>query len=109
MALPAAAPVPYKTENGQYKGATYTKHPMSSGPFKIQSYTQNKEIVFVRNNYWKQSTDVIRHPLVDKVDLQIDTNPDDIDQKLPGGQADARADNGVSADLPGQDPRPTRR
>jgi len=96
MALPAAAPVPYKTENGQYKGATYTKHPMSSGPFKIQSYTQNKEIVFVRNDQWKQSTDVIRHPLVDKVDLTIDTNPDDLDQKLASGQADARADNGVS-------------
>ena len=95
MALPAAAPVPYKVENGQYKGATYTKHPLASGPYKIQSYTQNKQITFVRNPYWKQSTDTIRHPLVDKVVLTIDTNLDDIDQKLQAGTADARADNGV--------------
>jgi peptide/nickel transport system substrate-binding protein len=96
MAMAASAPVPYKVEGGKsYIGATYTKHPVASGPFMIQSYTQNKQITFVRNPYWKQSTDTIRHPLVDKVVLTIDTNPDDIDQKLESGQADARADNGV--------------
>jgi peptide/nickel transport system substrate-binding protein len=96
MAMGASSPVPYKVEGGPgYKGATYTKHPVSSGPFMIQSYTQNKQITFVRNPYWKQSTDTIHHPLVDKVVLTIDTNLDDIDQKLEAGQADARADNGV--------------
>jgi peptide/nickel transport system substrate-binding protein len=96
MAMAASAPVPYKVEGGpNYKGATYTKHPVASGPFEIQSYTQNKQITFVRNKYWSQSTDTIHHPLVDKVVLTIDTNPDDIDQKLQSGQADARADNGV--------------
>jgi peptide/nickel transport system substrate-binding protein len=96
MALPAAAPVPANVEGGpNAKGATYTKHPVASGPFMIKSYTQNNEIVFVRNKYWKQSTDTIRHPKVDEVDLKIDKNLDDIDQKLQSGQADARADNGV--------------
>jgi peptide/nickel transport system substrate-binding protein len=61
----------------------------------IQSYTQNKQITFVRNKYWSQSTDTIHHPLVNKVVLTVDTNPNDIDQKLEAGQADARADNGV--------------
>jgi peptide/nickel transport system substrate-binding protein len=61
----------------------------------IQSYTQNKQITFVRNKYWSQSTDTIHHPLVNKVVLTVDTNLDDIDQKLQSGQADARADNGV--------------
>ncbi|MBO0866155.1 MAG: ABC transporter substrate-binding protein [Mycobacterium sp.] len=96
MAMGASSPVPYKVEGGpQYKGATYTKHPVSSGPFMIQSYTQNKQITFVRNPYWKQSTDTIHHPLVTKVVLTVDTNLDDIDQKLQAGQADARADLGV--------------
>jgi len=96
MALPSAAPVPDKVEGGpQFKGATYTKHPVSSGPYMIQSYTQNKQITFVRNPNWSQSTDAIRHPLVDKIVMTVDTNPDDLDQKLQAGTADARADNGV--------------
>ncbi|MBO0882108.1 MAG: ABC transporter substrate-binding protein, partial [Mycobacterium sp.] len=96
MAMAASAPVPYKVEGGpNFKGATYTKHPVASGPFMIQSYTQNKQITFVRNPYWKQSTDTIHHPLVNKVVLTVDTNLDDIDQKLQAGTADARADNGV--------------
>jgi peptide/nickel transport system substrate-binding protein len=97
MALPAPAPVPYKVEGGpKYKGSTYTKHPVASGPYMIQSYTQNKQIIFVRNPNWSQSTDTIRHPLVDKVVLTVDTNPDDLDQKLEAGTGDARADLGVS-------------
>jgi peptide/nickel transport system substrate-binding protein len=96
MALPAAAPVPYKVEGGKgFVGATYTKHPVASGPFMIKSYQQNNEIVFVRNPNWSQSTDQIRHPLVDEVDLKIDKNLDDIDQQLQNGSVDARADNGV--------------
>jgi peptide/nickel transport system substrate-binding protein len=88
--------VPYKVEGGaQFKGATYGKHPVSSGPYMVQSYQQNKQMTFVRNPNWSQSTDSIHHPLVDKVVLTVDTNPDDIDQKLQAGTADARADLGV--------------
>ncbi len=96
MAMGASSPVPYKVEGGpQFKGATYTKHPVSSGPYMIQSYQQNKQITFVRNPNWSQSTDTVHHPLVDKIVMTIDTNLDDIDQKLQAGTADARADNGV--------------
>jgi peptide/nickel transport system substrate-binding protein len=92
MALPTTAPVPYKTEGGSaYKGGTYGKHPVSSGPFEIKSYTQNQSITFVRNKYWSPSTDTIRHPLVDEVDLTIDTNSDDADRALLAGQYDANA------------------
>jgi len=96
MALPSAAPVPYKVEGGsKYVGATYTKHPVASGPFEIKSYTQKKSIVLVRNPQWSQSTDDIRHPLVSEVDLTVDSDVGDIDKKLQAGTADARADTGV--------------
>ncbi|MDQ1687006.1 MAG: peptide/nickel transport system substrate-binding protein, partial [Frankiaceae bacterium] len=96
MALPASAPVPYKVEGGaQFKGATYSKHPVASGPFEIKSYTQNKSITLVRNPQWSQGTDDIRHPLVNEVDLVVDSDVNDIDKKLQAGTADARADNGV--------------
>jgi peptide/nickel transport system substrate-binding protein len=98
LALPAAAPVPYRTEGGHgYVGANYGKHPMSSGPFQISSYTPGQQITFTRNPHWRQSTDSIRHPLVDGVDLRIDPSATDVDQKLQAGSADADAMSGVSA------------
>jgi peptide/nickel transport system substrate-binding protein len=103
MAMAASAPVPYKTEGGTgFTGANYTKHPMASGPFMIQSYTPNKSIVFVRNPYWSQATDTIRHPLVNQVDLTVDTDPTDIDKKLQAGTADANASNTVQAEFQAQ-------
>jgi peptide/nickel transport system substrate-binding protein len=100
LALPASAPVPYKTENGSFKGSTYDKHPMSSGPFKFKSYSPGKSLVLVRNDQWSQSTDTIRHPLVNEIDLTIDTNPVDIDNKLKSGQFDANAAGGAGGLTP---------
>jgi peptide/nickel transport system substrate-binding protein len=100
MAMGASAPVPYKTENTPYKGATYTKHPMASGPFKFQSYSPGKSLVLVRNPEWSQSTDTIRHPLVNQINLTIDTNPVDMDSKLESGQLDANANGGAGGITP---------
>ena len=100
MAMSASAPVPYKVEGGTgFTGATYTKHPLSTGPFMIKSYTPNKSVIFVRNPYWSQATDTIRHPLVNEVDLTVDTDPVDIDKKLAAGTADANASAGVQAEF----------
>jgi peptide/nickel transport system substrate-binding protein len=98
MAMAASAPVPYRTEGGPgFTGATYTKHPVASGPFMIKSYTPNKSVIFVRNPNWTQASDTIRHPLVNEVDLTVDTSDSDIDQKLAAGTADANASNTVQA------------
>jgi peptide/nickel transport system substrate-binding protein len=99
MAMAASAPVPYKTEGGPgFVGATYTKHPMASGPYMIESYTPAKQITFVHNPNWSQSSDTIRHPLADKITITIDTNLQDIDNQLQSGQADANVDaRGVQA------------
>jgi peptide/nickel transport system substrate-binding protein len=94
MALPASAPVPL-AENGSFSGAKYTLHPMSNGPFKFDSYTPEQKIVWVRNPNWDQSTDKIRHPLVDKITLTINSNSDDNDKQLQAGSADFIADGGV--------------
>jgi peptide/nickel transport system substrate-binding protein len=103
MAMAASAPVPYKVEGGKgFVGATYTKHVVASGPFMIKSYTPGKDVIFTRNPYWSQSTDTIHHPLANEVDLTIDTNLADIDNKLKAGSLDARADNGVQSQLQAQ-------
>jgi peptide/nickel transport system substrate-binding protein len=53
----------------------------------------------VRNPNWSQATDTIRHPLVNEVDLTVDTDPVDIDKKLAAGTADADASAGVQAEF----------
>jgi peptide/nickel transport system substrate-binding protein len=96
MALPAAAPVPANVEGGTKAfGATYTSHPLSDGPFQISAYTPGKSISFVRNTNWSQATDTIRKPLVDSVNLTINSNADANDQGLKAGTLDAEADGGV--------------
>ncbi|HEY5230300.1 MAG TPA: ABC transporter substrate-binding protein [Galbitalea sp.] len=98
MALPTTAPVPKAKDTG----ADYTKAPMSSGPFALTDYTQNKSVTFVRNKFWKQSTDTIHHPLVNEVTLTVDSDPNDIDSKLKAGTYDAKADNRVGTTLQAQ-------
>jgi peptide/nickel transport system substrate-binding protein len=98
MAMAASAPVPARTEGGAgFTGANYGKHPVASGPFMIKSYSPNKSIVFVRNPDWSQSTDTIHHPLVDEVDLTVDTNPSDIGQQLKAGTADGIANTDIDS------------
>ncbi len=98
MAMAASAPVPAKVEGGPgFVGATYTKHPVASGPFMVQSYTPQKQITFVRNPNWTQASDTIRHPLVNEVIMTVDTNPTDADAKLKAGSADANASTNVTA------------
>jgi peptide/nickel transport system substrate-binding protein len=52
-------------------------------------------VVWVRNDKWSQSTDTIRHPLANEIDLTIDTNPVDLDNKLDTGELDANAAGGA--------------
>ena len=106
MAMSAWAPVPYKVEGGPgFTGANYTKHPLSTGPFMIKSYTPNKSIVFVRNPYWSQATDTIRHPLVNEVDLTVDTNPVRHRQEAPGGHRRRQRLGRRAGRVPGADPQ----
>jgi peptide/nickel transport system substrate-binding protein len=52
-AIPQTAPVPQSKDTG----ATYQLHVVSTGPYVIQSYQLNKQIVLVPNKYWNAATD----------------------------------------------------
>jgi peptide/nickel transport system substrate-binding protein len=100
MAMAASAPVPYKVEGGTgFVGADYGKQPVSSGPFVFTKYVPTQSVTFVRNKFWKQSTDKIRKPVANEIDLTIDSDENDIDSKLSAGTADARADLDVGTTL----------
>jgi len=91
MALPTSAPVPKAADTK----ADYGKKPVSSGPFMFQSYTPNKETIWVRNPNWDQSTDTIRHPKVDQITLTIVSNQADGDKRLLSNSVDLWADGGI--------------
>ncbi|MFI6349992.1 ABC transporter substrate-binding protein [Streptomyces sp. NPDC050560] len=66
----------------------YGLHPFSSGPYKFQSYSPNKDMTLVRNPNWKQSSDPVRKALPDKITVKIFSNADDMDNQLISGNYD---------------------
>ncbi len=91
MALTTSAPI----SKAHDTRATYTNNPFSSGPYQVGAYSPGKSLNFVRNTNWSQATDEIRKPLVDKVNLTIFSNADDLDKRLQAGTMDVIGDGGV--------------
>ncbi|WP_354379995.1 ABC transporter substrate-binding protein [Streptomyces sp. PvR034] len=88
LAMPSSSPVPVAKD----EGAKYTNKPVSTGPYKVESFTAGKGATFVRNENWDPKTDTIRKALPDKVSFTVTTNPDDMDQRLLSGDIDLAVD-----------------
>ena len=54
--LLAFSPVPKASDTGE----KYDMRPVSSGPYKIESYTIGKSLVLVRNENWNKDSDPVR-------------------------------------------------
>jgi peptide/nickel transport system substrate-binding protein len=79
------APVP-KAKDTKTK---YDNHPVSSGPYKIESYTRKKQLVLVRNTNWDAKTDPIRDARPDKFIFKFGDAEATVDQRLiANGAAD---------------------
>ncbi|MFJ7202525.1 ABC transporter substrate-binding protein [Streptomyces sp. NPDC098789] len=88
LAMPSSSPVPVAKD----EGAKYTNKPVSTGPYKVESFTSGKGATLVRNENWDPKTDTIRKALPDKVTFTVTTNPDDMDQRLLTGDIDLAVD-----------------
>jgi peptide/nickel transport system substrate-binding protein len=84
LAMPGAGPVPQKQDTG----AKYGSHPVSSGPYKFQSYEPGKKMVLVRNTNWDQSTDTVRTALPDEWDINLGMDPVELDNEMLDGTLD---------------------
>jgi peptide/nickel transport system substrate-binding protein len=80
-AIPQSAPVP----PGKDTGANYQLHPMSTGPYKFQSYQLNKQLTLVPNTFWNPSTDPNAKQLPSKITVTMNMNANDIDNRLLAG------------------------
>ncbi|WP_137992367.1 ABC transporter substrate-binding protein [Streptomyces vilmorinianum] len=86
--LPTFAPVPKAKD----KGPQYDNRPFSSGPYKIESYARDKQLVLVRNTHWDPTTDSVRKAYPDKVVVTMGLKANQIDDRLiTSSGADASA------------------
>lgn len=69
--FPAIGPVPLDANAQDYGLA-----PLSTGPYKIEKFTPNQELVLVKNDQWDPETDPARRQLVDKYTFKFQVQPD---------------------------------
>ncbi|QNE17055.1 ABC transporter substrate-binding protein [Kribbella qitaiheensis] len=91
---PQSVPVPAATD----QGAKQKQHVISSGPYMFASYADGKSYTLKRNPNWDPATDPNRKALPDGVDMQMNVDAEDIDNRLISGDVDiALAGTGVTA------------
>jgi len=93
-AIPQSAPVPPNKDTG----ANYQLHPISTGPYKFQSYQLNKTLTLVPNTFWNPATDPNAKQLASKITVTMNMNANDVDNRLLAGDLNVdMAGTGVQA------------
>ncbi|NUR61912.1 MAG: ABC transporter substrate-binding protein [Catenulispora sp.] len=89
MTLLQTAPV--EKDKDIAAGDAYSKRPVSSGAYKIASYSAGKELKLVRNDAYNQNSDPdkVHVALADAIDVQLGVDSAERDQRLLSGEADA--------------------
>jgi peptide/nickel transport system substrate-binding protein len=84
VAMSQTAPVPPAKDTG----TKYQLHPLSSGPYMFQgNYAPGKGFTLVKNPMWSASSDSVRKQLVDKIEVTVNVNAADLDNRLIAGDA----------------------
>jgi peptide/nickel transport system substrate-binding protein len=60
----------------------YDKAPVSSGPYRIDSYSPGRSLTLVRNEHWMPETDPIRHAFPDRWEMSYGHTPEDSTSRI---------------------------
>lgn len=82
--LPATIPVPKDKDTG----GKYQEDIVSSGPYKFDSYKAGDGFTLVRNDEWDADSDPIRTALPDRIEVKVNQNADDVDNRVLSGDLD---------------------
>lgn len=84
--LPSTIPVPAAKDTG----TNYKKHVVSTGPYMFDTNELGKQFTLKRNPYYDPKTDpdTGRKALPDKIQVDVNVNQDDIDNRLQAGDLD---------------------
>jgi len=79
--LPQTVPVPEAKDTG----AKYKEHVISTGPYKFETNQLGKSFTLVRNDQWSAETDPNRKALPDRLEVVLNVNADDLDNRVISG------------------------
>jgi len=82
LTMNAFAPAPVETLAYLPGSKDLGQHTISDGPYRVESYTPTKSIVFTRNPAWDASTDPIRKAYVDKIVVDETVTQESTQQQL---------------------------
>lgn len=82
--LPATIPVPA----GKDTGTKYKEHVVSSGPYMFDTNNLGKDFALKRNPNWSAASDPNRKALPDRIEVALNVNADDLDNRLLSGDLD---------------------
>ncbi|WP_225724665.1 MULTISPECIES: ABC transporter substrate-binding protein [unclassified Nocardia] len=80
------SPVPKAKDNG----VGYDQHPVASGPYKIESYAQGKQLALVRNTNWSSATDPVRRQRANRIVIDVGMDSAVVTQRLIAAQGQDR-------------------
>jgi len=81
---PDTMPVPKAKDTG----AKYRNSIVSTGPYKFADLQPGKSFNLVRNDQWDPATDPNRKALPDRIEVSLNVNADDIDNRIIAGDLD---------------------
>ncbi len=73
---------------GQVSATQLDEMPISSGPYRVESYERGSHLSLVRNEHWSAETDEIRPAHLDGYEFLFGLDPSTIDQRLISAQGD---------------------
>jgi len=87
-AMPGTTPIPIAYDQSSKGGGKFTFAPVLNGPYKVGSYQPGKKITLVRNAQWDASTDPFRKALPDQVVFTVNSNAQDVDNRIVANTVD---------------------
>jgi peptide/nickel transport system substrate-binding protein len=110
LAMPAAGPIPEEVAKCFTKAGQYGRDVVSSGPYMIagsdkvnisscktikpmSGFDPTRDLHFVRNPDYDQSTDNTRANYIDGLDYSIDTNVNDIFDRITNGELEGEVES----------------
>ena len=84
--LPAFGPVKPEADTGD----AYTDAPLSSGPYRIETYDKGDRAVLVRNESWVPESDPYRPAYPDRIVRQFSVDPQAADERVIASEGEDR-------------------
>lgn len=75
----------------------YGQNIMSNGPYKVESFRAQDELVLVKNDQWDPESDPARHQYADKFVFKFNADPDQTDQIMLSDNTESQT--AISTDL----------